>query len=155
MQLLAVLKERFNLYLNEDEIEALFLYFSPRHAEYLAELQYGQDPSISVQNQQQPLHKRQIEARDIDLCVVKMVKGERSLQSLLLGQRDFHALLPRYTISKAQFVHLALAHYDEAQRDLSTKIATLFFEYDTSKLGGIGYESFKALMLSPGLSMAL
>lgn len=29
IQFLAIMKERFNLYLSEEEIEALFLYFSP------------------------------------------------------------------------------------------------------------------------------
>ena len=29
---LALMKERFNLYLSEEEIEALFLYLSPKHA---------------------------------------------------------------------------------------------------------------------------
>ncbi len=31
VQFLAVMKERFNLYLSEEEIEALFLYFSPEY----------------------------------------------------------------------------------------------------------------------------
>jgi hypothetical protein len=35
VQFMAVMKDRFNLQLNADEIESLFLYFSPQHAQAL------------------------------------------------------------------------------------------------------------------------
>ena len=35
VQFMAIMKDRFNLYLSPEEIERLFLYFSPEHADAL------------------------------------------------------------------------------------------------------------------------
>ena len=43
---LALIKEKFSIYLSEDEIEALFLYLSPKHAQ-LRET-YHSDKTISI-----------------------------------------------------------------------------------------------------------
>ena len=37
VQFMAVIKDRFNLQLSPEEIEAIFLYFSPQHAQALQE----------------------------------------------------------------------------------------------------------------------
>lgn len=53
VQFMAIMKDRFHLFLSPEEIESLFLYFSPEHAEALMESNAGDDSpeTISIENQ--------------------------------------------------------------------------------------------------------
>ena len=54
VQFMAIMKDRFHLYLSQEDIESLFLYFSPEHAEALmGSNNAGDDDSpetISIEN---------------------------------------------------------------------------------------------------------
>jgi hypothetical protein len=49
---MAIMKDRFNLYLSPEEIESLFLYFSPEYAEALVNSDLVEDSpeTISIDN---------------------------------------------------------------------------------------------------------
>ena len=91
---MAIMKDRFNLQLSPEEIEALFLYFSPQHAEALLGDDTERIPAVQL--------------KDIESCNMLIEGKTRSLTSLLFTKQEFHKKLRKYVISKAQFADFVI-----------------------------------------------